>query len=513
MDLNKNCPKTSSTLDLRGLAEAMPLETPPGNRWQVVPKAAEKKRWRSRQANSSPAKAPHSQTHTPHTTRTNTQQTKNTKRPAHTNTDTKHAHHTHNTGDKAPYPSRRQQRKEKALQKQQKLNSQSAAESGKETKYRESSAATTNNTSRSKSLALAERQVEGSTSNRESHALARGRDEASTSKQTRRDRVPAIGKDKAPKQQQGRPATAAHHSGQSSAPAKGKRGRPDDTLSPREDAKRTKTGHTPRNTVVSYATAAQSHLKVALTTVPQQDILPEQVDSLVSSLNKTIFKLMLAKKRAGQPTVVPDFNGRPFLCEGVIKFWGANPETVDWLKESVQLLPPLREGVTFTVIPESEMVKRVKAGLFLPDEELALDEIQDVLEMQNPRYNIGTWRLYGTQKQEAGLFMSLGIPVAEIPALMQHGRRISYGTGSIYVRFFTSRGQLSDEPETNAASTEPDPTTSASQAAVAVQETLTDATPYGGLDQPGPSFAADGRDGHQSDVGSVNSDILGSDSD
>ena len=102
---------------------------------------------------------------------------------------------------------------------------------------------------------------------------------------------------------------------------KAKRARPDDSLSPRGDAKRAKVNLDRAGAPPSYATAAQAcpaQLSVAVVLRPSGDLSAEQAERIKESIHQA----MMAEISSSTPLMegfAPAFRGRPFLSEGALK--------------------------------------------------------------------------------------------------------------------------------------------------------------------------------------------------
>lgn len=251
----------------------------------------------------------------------------------------------------------------------------------------------------------------------------------------------------------------------------------DDTASPQEERKRPKTAP-------SYADAAKKHLLVAVKILPSRGMTPEQSEQLADSLNQVIDGLGDLRS-LGQKVFFPLFRGKPFLSEGVLKIWCEDDRTLDWLRANVNQLTSPVPNTTLAIIKQSEVTRQIKAALLLPGLKVSctadIVRAHSVLSGQNEWCDVDSWELWAHDQREKGLFLTLGIPETDIPAIMARERRMVYRMGNTYVRFFGPNG-LTDVPPTMERGQEPPPpqpmeTTSAALAA------------------PGPGITAEGSEG------------------
>ncbi|XP_039753337.1 uncharacterized protein LOC120628784 [Pararge aegeria] len=226
-----------------------------------------------------------------------------------------------------------------------------------------------------------------------------------------------------------------------------KRDRLDDTISPRGEYKRPRTDRQTR-TRDSYARVTQPHLSVAVTLVPRSDMTQPEANSVQGQIQKEILAICLRKPAPGTTPYAPSFVGKAFLNEGVLKLWCYDDKALSWLQEIVPRLKSPREGTGLTLIRQADIPVRIRSALYVPDftEEIAI--LQQMLSLQNPWYKVSSWTLYTykrTNSNPPGVFLVLGIPTEQVEDILAKGRRVSYSTGSIYIRFFDGEG-LSDVP-------------------------------------------------------------------
>lgn len=232
-------------------------------------------------------------------------------------------------------------------------------------------------------------------------------------------------------------------------PATAKRVRPNETLSPKGDAKRAKVGSTGKSLPVSYADAAQAHLLVAIRTTPPTDLSVEQTNTVLMGVWHSIDASLASAVQNNTELPNINFKGKPFHSDGVLKMWCGDDETRKWLDDTVRSLPSPVPGTRLEMVSQKELVPRVKAAVFLPCiEETSLNIIELRLRAANRWLNVGSWAIHKCEYQETpnqGHFLMMGIPQTEVDLILKHDRRISYGVGAAYIRFFGPSG-LQDTP-------------------------------------------------------------------
>ncbi|XP_075970111.1 uncharacterized protein LOC142972739 [Anticarsia gemmatalis] len=266
--------------------------------------------------------------------------------------------------------------------------------------------------------------------------------------------------------------------------ASSKRSRLDDTQSPRGEAKRAKTDAKPKR-AMSYADANKSHLRVAIITVPPRDLSQSQADQLREAIDDSILQAVLAPP---SPSVhAPSFRGRPFLLDGALAMWCEDTNALDWLGKEIGNIASPVPGTTLTVIKQSEMKKKLKAGLLIHTRITEAATLQRVLCAQNPWYKVDSWQCYDmtvddkpqeVNSKEKIVHLILGIPEDQKQAILDRDRRVAHMSGSGYIRFFTSEEQATSssrptatEESTEGAASGPEPSTSAPQQGSSEMET------------------------------------------
>lgn len=258
--------------------------------------------------------------------------------------------------------------------------------------------------------------------------------------------------------------------------ASSKRARLDETQSPRGEAKRAKTDARTRRTV-SYADASQSHLKVAVVTVPPRDLSADQADQLREAIDECIEQAILAPPTPSAQA--PSFRGRPFLLDGALAMWCEDLNALSWLEKAVKALTSPIPGTSLDVIKQTEMKKKLKAGLLIHTSITEAAKLHKFLCAQNPWYKVDSWQCYdmtvddkpqGGSSKEKVVHLILGIPEDQRQTILDRDRRVAHMSGSGYIRFFTPEETTpavcntaaKDEIVVKGTST-PEPSTSAPQ--------------------------------------------------
>lgn len=239
-----------------------------------------------------------------------------------------------------------------------------------------------------------------------------------------------------------------------------KRMRLDDTVSPRGERKKQKLDNVRRAPNISYASMVQSDLCVAVARDDNKHLTDEQATSVKRYLERCI----LEDIKDPAKDFSPRFMGKPNIAEGCLKLWCEDEPSLKWLCEVIAKLP-LASCPKLKVIRQSDITKKVRAVLFIPDCTNSLEDTSLVLADQNKWAQVNTWTVYShiMQKDDI-LLLRLGIPEKLVPVLLARERRLAHNLGSVYVRFMAEDGSLQDEPpvpkqtsETTASAGPPEP--------------------------------------------------------
>lgn len=218
-----------------------------------------------------------------------------------------------------------------------------------------------------------------------------------------------------------------------------------ETLSPRGEHKRPRLDQSCRVAQRSYAQAANASLNVAITCERTGIIGKDVSDKVLAAIQKRIVV------EACSPTPDspgPAFNSKPQFTGGVLKLWCNNDHTLGWLKKTISDWS-LSTNTTLVVRSQTEIQKRVRAGIVIPDEHGVYEDTTNIgraLGYQNPWVDVKRWILVRSDKQNAAWFVVLGVPEDQIPTLMAAERRLAIGVGSVYMKFQGQNGRFVDTP-------------------------------------------------------------------
>lgn len=220
-----------------------------------------------------------------------------------------------------------------------------------------------------------------------------------------------------------------------------KRQRLDDTVSPRGEYKKVRLD-TGRPAPASYADIVQNKLCVAITRADDQPIIEEQANRI----KKFLSTMILAATRDPSADFYPSFRGKPIIAEGVLKLWCEDERSRRWLCETISGLPA-ETCPKLVVKSQSDLTRRVRAALWLPECDNTLEDTKWVLHCQNQWANVQSWSVLSHSLQRDGtMYLMLGIPESMVPTLLRKERRLSHNLGSVYVRFYGTDGALHDVP-------------------------------------------------------------------
>lgn len=228
----------------------------------------------------------------------------------------------------------------------------------------------------------------------------------------------------------------------------GKRTRPDDTTTPTGDGKRVRAGSS--QTRVSYAAAFKANeLCVAVMTEPIYDLTAEQANGIKTCLEKQLVVDLLNPATADHMANV-GFRGKAHFGNGVLKMWCESDVALGWLRCAVKNIASPIAGSTLVVRPQSEIQRRILCGLLVPQLDMEIDTIRQLLTAHNSKsVNIRSWSLVKAEKQTEtetpGVYLLLRIPESDVDKLKRNERRLNWMFGSIYVRI------LEEDPGTSSA--------------------------------------------------------------
>lgn len=195
----------------------------------------------------------------------------------------------------------------------------------------------------------------------------------------------------------------------------------------------------------SYAeTIFNNELDRMIVPVPKRQMIER--DNII--IQNAVFDRILDVKKANDTGFRPKFEGRPRLEGGALRTRCSDEQTVEWLRDTVPQLEAPWERHQLAVKKLSEMPRHLQAGIALPKHvgHGDVDRAWMALEYCNLEHKLGTWWLQRAVQREETIFLAVSIPEDVIPDLMSRGRKLSYGMGSVYVRFFLPDRTMSDTP-------------------------------------------------------------------
>lgn len=219
-----------------------------------------------------------------------------------------------------------------------------------------------------------------------------------------------------------------------------KRTRLDDTVSPRERKKQKLDSS--RRAAISYSDIVSNELCVAVMREDGRQLSEAQATTVKEYLSSCILEDAMDPSK----DFAPNFRGKPIIGDGALKLWCENAESLEWLRAALNRLPETA-GPRLVVKKQSELTRRVRAALFLPECKTSVELTSLVLAKQNKWAMIPSWTVHTyTAQADGSLFLTLGIPETVVPILLKNERRLGHNLGNVYVRFFAADGSLQEEP-------------------------------------------------------------------
>ncbi|KAL0879685.1 hypothetical protein ABMA27_003400 [Loxostege sticticalis] len=139
--------------------------------------------------------------------------------------------------------------------------------------------------------------------------------------------------------------------------------------------------------------------------------------------------------------------------DGVLAMWCEDENALTWLETETSSMTSPIPGTALAVIRQSELKKKLKAGLLIHTRITDSKTLHKVLCAQNPWY-------------KKVVHLILGIPEDQRQTIMDRDRRVAHMTRSGYIRFFTPEDVTTAEPNQVVVSemtATPGPSTSAPQ--------------------------------------------------
>ncbi|XP_061725315.1 uncharacterized protein LOC133531196 [Cydia pomonella] len=198
---------------------------------------------------------------------------------------------------------------------------------------------------------------------------------------------------------------------------------------------------------VSYAQAAASDLTIVITDAKSGKISADQSNAILRGLHQAIVEE--ARKNIVGATP-PKFKGKPVFAEGQLRVFAEDENSAAWSQRCVKALT--LPNISLTAIRQSEMARRVKCGLLIPNiNNSSWEDVRqaaDGLKYQNEWAKVGTWSIIEILRQDQGWFVAFTISEDLVPAFMERGRSLNCGVGNVYLRFRGPGGKYVDQPPT-----------------------------------------------------------------
>ncbi|XP_063542709.1 uncharacterized protein LOC134756217 [Cydia strobilella] len=220
----------------------------------------------------------------------------------------------------------------------------------------------------------------------------------------------------------------------------------EESFSPQGDNKKQRLV-SPSQPKASYAQAAASDLTIVITDAKSGKISAETSHAILRGLHQAI--VVEARKNivGARP---PKFKGKPVFAEGQLRVFAEDEYSAAWSQRCIQSLT--LPDISLTAVRQSEMARRVKCGLLIPNiNNSSWEDVRqaaDGLKYQNEWAKVGTWSIIEILRQDQGWFVAFTIPEDLVPAFMERGRSLNCGVGNVYLRFRGPGGKYLDQPPT-----------------------------------------------------------------
>ncbi|XP_063543396.1 uncharacterized protein LOC134751832 [Cydia strobilella] len=227
--------------------------------------------------------------------------------------------------------------------------------------------------------------------------------------------------------------------------------KPDESCSPKGDYKKQRLV-SPSQPGVSKTQATASDLTIVITDAKSGKISADQSNAILRGLHQAIAEE--ARKNIVGATP-PKFKGKPIFAEGQLRIFAEDENSAAWSQQCVKALT--LPNISLTAVRQSEMARRVKCGLLIPNiNNSSWEDVRqaaDGLKYQNEWAKVGTWSIIEILRQDQGWFVAFTISEDLVSAFMERGRSLNCGVGNVYLRFRGPGGKYVDQPPTLQGST------------------------------------------------------------
>lgn len=224
--------------------------------------------------------------------------------------------------------------------------------------------------------------------------------------------------------------------------AAAKRARLEDSNSPRVEPKKQCTEA--RRAGVTYAQKVKSDQYIAVTDVATGHISQDLSTLILNEIDDKILREALADPSKENPK----FGGKPRYEDGHLKLFVEDEYSLNWLRECVSGVST-PSNVQLVVKRQSEMVRRVRCGVLIPNERgkwKSAPDVGVVLHFMNKWAQVDRWLLQKVDEQQDNLFLITDVPEDVVPTLLGRGRQLLFGSGSVYLKFQGPGGKFVKEP-------------------------------------------------------------------
>ncbi|XP_026313906.1 uncharacterized protein LOC113225719 [Hyposmocoma kahamanoa] len=239
-----------------------------------------------------------------------------------------------------------------------------------------------------------------------------------------------------------------------------KRARLDETISPRGEHKRQKVERPAQQR--TYAEATRPELMAVITSAKTGYIRSPDADMVQVALCQ---RLTQGAEECSEEDVGPQFRGKPVYSDGSLKLWCQDTATFQWLEDAISTIR-LPSGEPLSLKNGVEAPRRVVCGLLIPGHWEDARRIGRILKWQNPWAEAHRWVVHRLQQHSGNSFVVVSLPEELVPAVLGHGRRLTFQLGTVYLRFRSKRGLYTDVPPEKTGTTttrmdvSPEPSTS-----------------------------------------------------
>ncbi|XP_061709564.1 uncharacterized protein LOC133519568 isoform X3 [Cydia pomonella] len=213
-----------------------------------------------------------------------------------------------------------------------------------------------------------------------------------------------------------------------------------DNIDNNVEAKRQKTETTGN---ITYEEAIKLGLIVSITTL-NGHFSPQ----LSEEFQQKIQTRLMEEARQPNASPGPIFRGKPIYSNGALRLWCEDETTLSWLKHTTSTIN-ISSGNKIIVKSQRQVEPMVRCGIVLPGIWDDFSLVAKTLRYQNAWAEVDRWKLHRIEKQETDTFAVVYVPEILVKKILEHGRRLGFMLGSVYIKFQGSRGKYSELPPQN----------------------------------------------------------------